>query len=182
MLVLLVAGVFAATAMTQLATATPGVLGRVLLLTGSLLLNLALLTVGSQVLTAVSQPWRQLLPGAACGAVGWSVLQGLGVYIVNRQLQQANLVYGVFAVVIVLLGWLYLTAQLLLYAAEINVVLARHLWPRSLLQPPLTAPGQAGADRPGRDRGAPRRAAHRGPVHEADGRQDPPAPPASGAP
>jgi uncharacterized BrkB/YihY/UPF0761 family membrane protein len=38
----------------------------------------------------------------------------------------------------VLLGWLYLSARLLLYAAELNVVLARRLWPRSLLQPPLT--------------------------------------------
>jgi uncharacterized BrkB/YihY/UPF0761 family membrane protein len=72
------------------------------------------------------------------GAVGWSALQSLGVSIVNRQLQQANLVYGVFAIVIVLLSWLYLSAQLLLYAAEVNVVLARRLWPRSLLQPPLT--------------------------------------------
>jgi Virulence factor BrkB len=68
------------------------------------------------------------------------VLQALGVYFVNRQLDHANLVYGVFAVVIVLLSWLYLSAQLLLYAAEINVVLARRLWPRSLLQPPLTEP------------------------------------------
>jgi uncharacterized BrkB/YihY/UPF0761 family membrane protein len=42
--------------------------------------------------------------------------------------------------VIVLLSWLYLSAQLLLYAAEVNVVLARRLWPRSLLQPPLTEP------------------------------------------
>ena len=41
---------------------------------------------------------------------------------------------------IVLLGWLYLSCQLVLYAAEINVVLARRLWPRSMLQPPLTEP------------------------------------------
>jgi YihY family inner membrane protein len=139
-LVLLVAGVFVATAMTQLATATSGTLGRVLLLTGSLLLNLGLLLAGFQVLTGMRVPWRQLLPGAACGAVAWSVLQGLGVLIVSRQLQRANLVYGVFAVVIVLLGWLYLSSQLVLYAAEINVVLARRLWPRSMLQPPLTEP------------------------------------------
>jgi hypothetical protein len=46
----------------------------------------------------------------------------------------------VFAIVLVLLSWLYLSARLLLYAAEINVVLARRLWPRSLLQPPLTEP------------------------------------------
>ena len=93
-----------------------------------------------QVLTGRWVTWRRLLPGAAVGAVGWSVLQTLGVYVLDRQLQQANLIYGVFAVVIVLLSWLYLSARLLLYAAEINVVLARRLWPRSLVQPPLTEP------------------------------------------
>jgi YihY family inner membrane protein len=175
-LVLLVAGVFAATAMTQLATA-PGVLGRVLPLTGTLLLNLALLVVGFQVLTGMPVAWPRLLPGAACGAVGWSVLQFLGVYVVSRQLQQANLVYGVFAVVIVLLSWLYLTAQMLLYAAEINVVLARHLWPRSLLQPPLTGPDKQvlTALAETEERLAEQRIEVR--FTEADGRQDPPAPP-----
>ena len=37
-----------------------------------------------------------------------------------------------------LLGWLYLGAQMTLLAAEINVVLRRKLWPRALVQPPLT--------------------------------------------
>jgi YihY family inner membrane protein len=107
---------------------------------GSVLLNLLLLTVTFRVLTGRPLAWRRLLPGAAVGAVGWSVLQTLGVYVLDRQLAQANLIYGVFAVVIVLLSWLFLSARLLLYAAEINVVLAGRLWPRSLLQPPLTEP------------------------------------------
>ena len=107
---------------------------------GSLLFNLVLLILLFQVLTGRRVPWRQLLPGAAAAAAGWSVLQTLGVYILDRQLAQANLIYGVFAVVIVLLSWLYLSAQLLLYAAELNVVLARRLWPRGLIQPPLTEP------------------------------------------
>jgi len=140
-LLLLVVAVFAATALAQLGTAGQGVLGR-LPLGGSLLLNLVLLAALSQVLTATRLPWRQLLPGTAGGAVGWSVLQALGAWIVTRQLERANLVYGAFAIVIVLLSWLYLSAQLLLYAAEVNVVLARRLWPRSLLQPPLTGPDQ----------------------------------------
>jgi uncharacterized BrkB/YihY/UPF0761 family membrane protein len=38
--------------------------------------------------------------------------------------------------VIGLLVWLHLLAQLTLYAAEINVVVVRKLWPRSLLGPP----------------------------------------------
>ena len=44
--------------------------------------------------------------------------------------------YGTFALVIGLLVWLHLGAQLTLYAAEINVVLKRRLWPRSLFGPP----------------------------------------------
>jgi YihY family inner membrane protein len=138
---LLVAGeVVAATVLAQRGVAGPGLGGRAVLLAGSFLLNLLLLVVLFQVLTGIAVRWRQLVPGAAVGALGWSVLQSVGVSIVGRQLEQANLVYGVFAVVIVLLGWLYLGSQLVLYAAEINVVLARRLWPRSLLQPPLTEP------------------------------------------
>jgi YihY family inner membrane protein len=139
-LLVLVVFVFAATALAQLGRISPGIGGRLLPFAGSVLLNLLLLIVLFQVLTGMWVPWRRLLPGAVCGAVAWTALQTLGVYIVQRQLQQANLIYGVFAVVIVLLSWLYLSAQLLLYAAEINVVLARRLWPRSLLQPPLTEP------------------------------------------
>jgi YihY family inner membrane protein len=130
-LVVVAAAVLVAAALTQLGA---------LPFLGSLLLNLVLLILLFQVLTGRRMPWRQLLPGAASAAAGWSILQTLGVYILDRQLAQANLIYGVFAVVIVLLSWLYLSAQLLLYAAELNVVLARRLWPRGLIQPPLTEP------------------------------------------
>lgn len=138
-LLLVVVAVFAATALARLGTAGGGALGW-LPLGGSLLLNFLLLTALSRVLTAIRPPWRRLLPGAAMGAIGWSVLQALGAHIVGRQLERANLIYGAFAIVIVLISWLYLSAQLLLYAAEVNVVLARRLWPRSLLQSPLTGP------------------------------------------
>jgi YihY family inner membrane protein len=139
-LLLLAAGIAAATGLAGLGATSPGVLGRIFPLVGSLLFNLLLLAVMFQALTVIWVPWRQLLPGAVTGAVSWSVLQAVGVYIVNSQLERANLVYGVFAIVLVLLSWLYLSAQLLLYVAEINVVLARRLWPRSLLQPPFTEP------------------------------------------
>jgi hypothetical protein len=46
--------------------------------------------------------------------------------------------YGASALVLGLIGFLYLAAQVTLYASEINVVRARHLWPRGLVQPPLT--------------------------------------------
>ena len=138
---LLVAGeVVAATVLAQEGIAGPGLLGRTDLLGGSFLLNLLLLLLMFQLLTGTRLRWRWLLPGAALGALGWSLLQTIGVQLVNHQLERANLLYGVFAVVLVLIGWLYLSTQLVLYAAEVNVVLARRLWPRSLLQPPLTEP------------------------------------------
>jgi YihY family inner membrane protein len=114
------------------------VVGRVLPFLGSLLLNLALFQFAFIVLTTQRPPWRQLLPGTALAAVGWSVLQVLGGWYVTHQLRSASQVYGTLGFVIVLLSWLYLGAQLFLYAAELNVVLAKRLWPRSLLPPPLT--------------------------------------------
>ncbi len=61
----------------------------------------------------------------------------VGSWLVDRQISQASLAYGVFAIVIGLLGWIYVAAQLFLLSAEINVVRARRLWPRSLVAPPL---------------------------------------------
>ena len=139
-LVLVATGIGAATVLAGLGTATPGMPGRITPLVGSILINLLLLAVMFQTLTGIWMPWRALLPGAATGAVGWSALQIVGVSVIGHQLDRANLVYGAFAIVIILLSWLYLSAQLLLYAAEINVVLARRLWPRSLLPPPFTEP------------------------------------------
>jgi hypothetical protein len=51
-------------------------------------------------------------------------------------------VYGFFAIALGLMSWLFLSAQVTLYAAEVNVVRARRLWPRSILQPPLTQADQ----------------------------------------
>jgi hypothetical protein len=65
-----------------------------------------------------------------------------GGYLVGHNLRHATEVYGFFAVVIGLLSWLYLGSELTLYAAEVNVVLTRRLWPRSLLPPPLTGPDE----------------------------------------
>ena len=61
-----------------------------------------------------------------------------GGYLLAHQLRHSTELYGTFAIVLGLLGFLFLAAQLSLYAAEINVVRTRRLWPRSIVQPPLT--------------------------------------------
>jgi len=111
---------------------------RIVGVAASLALNLLLYAVAFQVLTVKHLAVREILPGAVLGAVLWTVLQTLGGYYVTHQVANAQPLYGSFAVVIGLLAWIYLGAQLTLYAAEVNVVRAAHLWPRSLVGPPST--------------------------------------------
>ena len=94
-----------------------------------------------RVLTSHRGSWREALPGALVAAVSWELLSALGGYIVDRQLRHASSTYGVFAIVIGLLSWIYLAVNVTLLAAEVNVVRARKLWPRSfslLGEQPLT--------------------------------------------
>jgi YihY family inner membrane protein len=99
--------------------------------------------IGSfRVLTPKGVPTHQLIPGAITGGICWTVLQVLGTWLIHHFLHSDSL-YGVFATVLGLLAWIYLAVQLTVYAAEINVVLARRLWPRSLVQPPLTEADRA---------------------------------------
>ena len=119
---------------------TRGSLGmvRVLGFVGSLALNLVLYLVAFRLLTRKSLGWGSVFPGAAFSAIAWTALQLVGNYYLTHQIANARALYGTFAVVLGLLVWLYLGAQVSLYGAEINVVLAQRLWPRSLVQPPLT--------------------------------------------
>jgi hypothetical protein len=115
-----------------------GILLRVVGIGLSLLLNFVLFAVAYRVLTALPLRWGDVAPGAAVASVLWSLLQVFGGYYVTHQIQGASNVYGTFAIVIGLLVWIYLGAQITLYCAEINVVRVRQLWPRSLVQPPLS--------------------------------------------
>jgi uncharacterized BrkB/YihY/UPF0761 family membrane protein len=100
--------------------------------------NAGLFFIGFRVLTPKGVPSRNLIAGAVVGGVAWTVLQAIGVAMVHHFLHSGS-VYGVFfGTVLGLVAWLYLAVQVTVYAAEINVVLARRLWPRSIIQPPLT--------------------------------------------
>jgi hypothetical protein len=90
--------------------------------------------------------WRDLRIGAAIAAVCWTVLQLVGGYVVSHQLHRASELYGTFGIVLGLLAWLFLQAEVTLYAAEADVVLARRLWPRSVL--PATADQPAKENEP----------------------------------
>ena len=123
------------------AFATYGPAVRVAAVLVSLSINIAVFLAVFRVLTSHSPSWRDVLPGALVAAVAWEALQLVGGYIVDRQLRHASSTYGVFAIVIGLLSWLYLAANVTLLSAEVNVVLRHRLWPRSfslISEQPLT--------------------------------------------
>ena len=91
----------------------------------------ALLTVFA-LLTPGRRRVRTLLRGVGLAAVGALILQSLGGWYVDHAVADASAIYGTFALVIGLLSWFWLSAHLLLIAAEVNVVLRWHLWPRSM--------------------------------------------------
>jgi len=110
---------------------------KVLSLGGTVLVSVAVFAFAFRVLTVAHVSWRDVLPGAVFAAIAWTVLLMLGGWLVDQHIRHASQVYGFFAIVIGLLAWISLVAQLFLLAAEINVVRARRLWPRSLIAPPL---------------------------------------------
>jgi YihY family inner membrane protein len=107
-------------------------------LAASAAVNATLFLVAFRVLTPRQVPTGQLLLGAAVAGVLFTLLQAVGGYLVGHNLKHAQQLYGFFAIVLGLLSWLYLSAEVTLYGAEVNAVRAHRLWPRSILQPPLT--------------------------------------------
>jgi membrane protein len=102
----------------------------------SLLLNFALFFAAFRLMTASTVPARCLWIGVIVAGVCWEILQVIGGYYIGHVLKRTTGTYAQFGLVIALLIWLHLGAQMTLYAAEINVVVARRLWPRSLLGAP----------------------------------------------
>ena len=137
-LAILGAGVAVTTLLTSL-----GLYGHasgVLAIVGDVLVpatNVGMFFLTFRVLTPKGVPTRRLVPGAVLGGLAWTLAQALGAYVVGH-FRHTDAVYGTFATVLVLMAWISLSVEITVYAAELNVVLARRLWPRSIVQPPLT--------------------------------------------
>jgi YihY family inner membrane protein len=100
-------------------------------------LSVGLFAVAYRVLTTAHVRWGDVLPGALLAAVVWTALLYAGGWLVDRWVRNASEAYGFFKIVIGLLTWIFVLAQVFVVAAEANVVRARRLWPRGLSEPPL---------------------------------------------
>lgn len=65
----------------------------------------------------------------------WQALQWAGTLLIGHELKGATATYGLFALVLGLLAWIYLGAVTTVICAEFNAVRAGRLWPRGLLAP-----------------------------------------------
>ena len=142
LLALLGSGILASSALTIFVSTVRSVGGTALgggLTVGggvlSFLLNVALFGGAFQLLTARDLRWRNVLTGGMLAAASWFVLQAEGTVYLAHRLHHAQQLYGSFAIVLALLGYIFLQALVVVIGAEINVVLHRRLWPRALLTP-----------------------------------------------
>ncbi len=119
-------------ALAALVTGASGLVGSLAALAGSAILNVLLFAIAYRILTAANLAWCQVLPGACLAGIGWTILLSAGGWIVAGRVSSSSDVYGTFALVVGLLAWIYLGAQLTLYGAEMNAVKLHRLWPRSL--------------------------------------------------
>ncbi len=133
-IIIAAAGAFAATIAVSAFTAALGhawwvkVIANVL---GFIILTLVL-GYTFRIATGARVRYRFMLLGAAIAAALLQLLLSFGGIVVTHQLHHLDSVYGTFAVVLGLLFWIYLMAQIVLFAAQIDVVRHFGLYPRSL--------------------------------------------------
>lgn len=94
-----------------------------------------MLTLLFTMATARDHPFWSAAPGAFTLAIGWQVLQLVGTTYVEKVINVTDGMNKTFALVLGLVGFLYLMAVAGIVGIEVNVVLVRRLWPRALLTP-----------------------------------------------
>jgi uncharacterized BrkB/YihY/UPF0761 family membrane protein len=116
------------------------------LIVGLLVINIGFYLVTFTILTTAEVTTRQLFPGSVTGGLAFTALITIGAGLIQHQLRNSSAVYGALSAVIGVVTFLLLLAKLSIYSAELNTVLARRLWPRSL-QSSLQVAGAAARER-----------------------------------
>jgi YihY family inner membrane protein len=108
---------------------------RALFVLVSVSLNAVVISTMMRLATAQRERFREVIPGGLVIAVLWQLLQWVGGAYVSRVVARANDLNAVFALVLGLVALIYVAAVMAVIGLEINVVLARRLWPRALMAP-----------------------------------------------
>lgn len=106
-------------------------------------ITLLTVTVNTLVLTALFRVgaarshsiWTGSVPGAIVASLLWLLLQSLGAIYVTNVVTTTTGMNQTFALVLGLIGVIWLASVIGVFGIEVNVVLDRRLWPRALLTP-----------------------------------------------
>lgn len=131
-------GVIATSALSSVVTTSAGSLGllsKAVALVASIALNAVVFVFAFRVATARALTLRHVAPGAITAAILWQLLQSFGAAYVTHVVKNSSATNSVFALVLGLLGFLYVSSTAVVISVEINVVRVEHLYPRSLLTP-----------------------------------------------
>jgi membrane protein len=91
--------------------------------------------VAFRLATARSLAIADVLPGAIAAALAWQLLQLVGKAFVTHTVKHASATNSVFALVLGLIAFLYVTSLIVVLCAEANAVRVDVLYPRALLTP-----------------------------------------------
>ena len=103
--------------------------------TCAVVLNALVLALMMRFATSQRRGLRETLPGALTVAVLWQVLQLVGGAYVGHVVARASALNGTFALVLGLVALIYIASMVAILGLEVNVVLAKRLYPRALLTP-----------------------------------------------
>jgi membrane protein len=120
---------------------------RVLIHVATLLLVAAMLSVAFRFTAARQHSLIAAVPGALTVAVLWQGLQLGGALFATRVIAGTSGMNATFGLVLGLIGIIYIASAVAVLGMEVNVVLARRLWPRALLAPFTEAVELTEADR-----------------------------------
>jgi uncharacterized BrkB/YihY/UPF0761 family membrane protein len=119
-------------ASTYATGATSNLAVRVAVIAGLVVFNGAMYLATFRALTPKQIGIRGLFPGSVAGGAAFTLLITVGTGLITHQLKNTSNTYGTFGSVIGIVAFLLLLGKLSLYAAELNPVLSRALYPRAM--------------------------------------------------
>ncbi|WP_370617948.1 YihY/virulence factor BrkB family protein [Mumia sp. Pv 4-285] len=102
---------------------------------GALVLSGIAFTVLFLLASARKHSFRAAAPGAFAVAILWQALQFAGTAYVENVIARSSNLNQLFAIVLGMLGLIYIGAVMAMIGVQINVVRAKRLYPRALLTP-----------------------------------------------
>ncbi|HSH18198.1 MAG TPA: YihY/virulence factor BrkB family protein [Candidatus Saccharimonadales bacterium] len=109
-----------------------GIIGAIVINLINILITFSLFLVVFRLGTSSKVGLGKLVVGAAIASIGTLLVQRLGGFIMAEQLPKLEGSYGSFAIALGMLFWIYLQAQIILYALVVTIVRFEHDWPKKL--------------------------------------------------